>query len=241
MIHFEVRGTPTPQARHRFAGGRVYDPHAKHKRAWAADASRFRPRSAIRGAIEVALVYTMPRPVKHFRTGRFRGTLKDSFKNAPCATKPGTDTPSPPRAPQNDTRRRYQRHALPGSTDVDNLIKFSLDAMNTHWYEDDAQVVRIVASKVYSDELGDPGRTTVYITPLTPTRATPEQTGSADAGSVCAHPVPEAAGPHTGLAQPPPLPRAEQGEGACPIQTHLYQSDDASDATQAARAVASTA
>ncbi len=38
------------------------------------------------------------------------------------------------------------------STDIDNLEKFVLDALNGHAYEDDGQVVRTESSKLYGKE-----------------------------------------------------------------------------------------
>ena len=40
----------------------------------------------------------------------------------------------------------------PKRKDIDNLIKFVLDALNGKLYEDDCQVVSIKATKIYGDE-----------------------------------------------------------------------------------------
>lgn len=42
-----------------------------------------------------------------------------------------------------------QPHTI--KSDLDNLVKFSLDCMNGIVYKDDAQIYEIVAQKVYSD------------------------------------------------------------------------------------------
>ena len=48
--------------------------------------------------------------------------------------------------------------------DVDNLIKFMLDAMNKIVYEDDKQVVKLTACKLYDSEGKCEGRTVVEVT-----------------------------------------------------------------------------
>ena len=47
--------------------------------------------------------------------------------------------------------------------DVDNLSKFIMDAMNGPMYNDDSQVVKLVAMKIYDDNNDCKGRTTVTI------------------------------------------------------------------------------
>ena len=46
--------------------------------------------------------------------------------------------------------------------DLDNLIKLALDSMNKIFFKDDAQIVEIIASKMFDDE----PRTVVAITPV---------------------------------------------------------------------------
>ena len=69
------------------------------------------------------MVFSMPRPKSHYRTGKYSHLLK---KNAPmqCITKP----------------------------DIDNLVKFYLDAMTGSFWRDDAYVCTIEASKIYSKD-----------------------------------------------------------------------------------------
>ena len=50
--------------------------------------------------------------------------------------------------------------------DIDNLIKFTLDAMQGCLFVDDRQVVQISASKVYADSADSNGSTTVFIQPV---------------------------------------------------------------------------
>lgn len=50
--------------------------------------------------------------------------------------------------------------------DVDNLAKFTLDAMNGTVYTDDVQVVRLVVTKVYDNKDDCSGRTEVKVTAI---------------------------------------------------------------------------
>ena len=66
----------------------------------------------------------MRRPKSHYGTGRNKDILKERFQNIPCTKKP----------------------------DIDNLIKFVLDALqgDNGFFIDDSQVVSIFAEKEYS-------------------------------------------------------------------------------------------
>ena len=64
----------------------------------------------------------MPRPKSHFRTGKYYGMLKNT-------------------APLHHVK----------TPDLDNLVKFVLDAMNKVFYVDDSQVTEIITTKEYSD------------------------------------------------------------------------------------------
>ena len=92
------------------------------KRAWLHRARPFLPAQPLRGPLSVQAVYAMPRPKSHFRQGRFRHLLR-------------------PQAPA-------MHQSVP---DVDNLLKFSLDAMNTYFYGDDKQIVSVLARKTYAE------------------------------------------------------------------------------------------
>jgi len=67
----------------------------------------------------------MKRPKSHYRTGKYKGMVKEKFQSIPMDKKP----------------------------DIDNLIKFVLDALQGQnaYFVDDSQVVRILAEKIYSD------------------------------------------------------------------------------------------
>ena len=123
----KVRMRPKSQARHkaRRAGNRVfmYDPSSKDKSDFQQECSNFAPKHPLEGAISVSMIFSMPRPKSHYRSGKYSHLLKD---NAPSlhVSKP----------------------------DIDNLIKFYLDAMTGSFWKDDAYICTIEASKIYSED-----------------------------------------------------------------------------------------
>ena len=68
----------------------------------------------------------MKRPKSHYRTGKYEGLIKDKWQKIPMSKKP----------------------------DIDNLIKYVLDALQgiNGYIVDDSQVIRIYAEKSYSDK-----------------------------------------------------------------------------------------
>ena len=68
----------------------------------------------------------MKRPKKHYRTGKYTGLVKDKWQKIMMDKKP----------------------------DIDNLIKFVLDALQGQdgYFVDDSQVIRLYAEKIYSDK-----------------------------------------------------------------------------------------
>lgn len=128
-INFYINSPPQPLKRHRMTrGGRVYDPSANDKKEWMVLAEDFCPPQAISGGIQIELEFNMLRPKSHFGTGRNLGILKDS-------------------APKEHLR----------TPDLDNLVKFVLDAMNGKFYVDDSQIININCKKVYADKQGESG------------------------------------------------------------------------------------
>jgi len=77
------------------------------------------------GPVVIEFGFYMPRPKGHYGTGKNAGKLKMSAPVYPVV-KP----------------------------DIDNLIKFYLDCMNGVVFEDDRQIIRCHASKLYSEALG---------------------------------------------------------------------------------------
>jgi Holliday junction resolvase RusA-like endonuclease len=73
--------------------------------------------------VEINLKFYLPRPNNHFRANN----------RTQCIVK-----------------LRYQ-HEWPSKPDIDNLVKYVLDASNAVLYVDDKQVVKLTAIKVYDD------------------------------------------------------------------------------------------
>ena len=122
---FVIPGNPLPQKRHRstFRGGkpRNYDPSAQDKKKFKAMVGELGVESALKGDISLNVTFYMPRPKKHYRTGKYARLLK---KDSPFwhSTKP----------------------------DIDNLVKFVMDALQGMLWSDDCKIVRLETSKIYS-------------------------------------------------------------------------------------------
>ena len=125
----EIPGPPKAQPRHRYRRqGRKtisYDPASKDKKQVRLVIASQWSRAPLKGAISMIVTFYCDRPKSHYRTGRHSNVLK---KDAPVVktTKP----------------------------DVDNYVKFYMDCGKNILWDDDAQVVRIEAWKVYVDNDG---------------------------------------------------------------------------------------
>lgn len=80
------------------------------------------PEEKMSGPIRCKLYFYCKRPKSHFKTGKKADELKNS-------------------APNYNTN----------SKDLDNMVKFVLDALNDHLYADDSQIVEIQCKKLYTD------------------------------------------------------------------------------------------
>ena len=67
----------------------------------------------------------MPRPKHHYRTGKYKHLLKDSYKDI------------------------IYHSVVP---DLDNLVKFICDVMNKGFYIDDSQICILQAEKLYGEK-----------------------------------------------------------------------------------------
>jgi crossover junction endodeoxyribonuclease RusA len=125
-----VAGKPAPQgSKARGKNGGLYD-MSKGLEVWrrtvaitvrAALPAADWPAEARLGAVAVTVVFLMPRPAEHYRTGRYAGLVKDSAPWHP-ATRP----------------------------DVDKLARAVLDALKMSTaVKDDGQVVALSATKAY--------------------------------------------------------------------------------------------
>lgn len=127
MIEFHVPGKPVPQGgMTAFARGnkvRVVNKSSDQLKNWRAlvtlTAAKHFPKP-LTGQICVVVVFSLPRPKGHYGTGRNADVLKASSPAHPT-TKP----------------------------DLDKLVRACLDALSTVAFEDDSQVVSVIARKRY--------------------------------------------------------------------------------------------
>lgn len=140
---FEVPGNPKPQARlGRSASGNIYDPCKPQKREFQAIARQEvsfnddTPRPLYQNMyLRMTVNFRMQRPLSHF-VGRNRDSMEL------------TDT-----APLFVTTR----------VDIDNLLKFVMDALDKEFYPDDSKIAIVVADKLYDSVGRCEGRTVVRI------------------------------------------------------------------------------
>jgi Holliday junction resolvase RusA-like endonuclease len=120
----KIDGIPKPQKRHRHTRqGRVYDPSKKDKMSLIAELLLTSPKTPFKKPLMIKLLFSMPRPKSHFRTGKFKGVLKDT-------------------APDYASKK----------PDIDNLTKIVLDCMEkSGYFKNDSQVVMLQAEKVYGE------------------------------------------------------------------------------------------
>jgi len=131
-IEFTVLGNPKALKRHRTYAkdkeGNILkhpikvDPSQNDKADFLAIAHQSAPEKPIKTAIWLSIVFYMPRPQNHYRTGKNEGEVK---LNAPVV-----HTKNP---------------------DLSNLIKFIEDSLNGVFWHDDRLICQIKARKLYSD------------------------------------------------------------------------------------------
>jgi Holliday junction resolvase RusA-like endonuclease len=122
-IYLIVPGEPRPLSRHMFSRGRMYNPSAKYQKDFLEVAKPFLPPNPLTGPLNAEILFYFSRPKSHYRTGKYNNELK---KSAPSF------------------------HS--GRCDLDNLIKFVLDSLNKHAYEDDSQISVIRSAKYYTND-----------------------------------------------------------------------------------------
>ena len=120
----EIIGNPTSQKRHRHTRWGTYDPSSKDKKQFIdyITSSYNLKNFPTDEPLDLTMWFYMKRPKSHYGTGRNCDVLK---KNHPTM-----HTKKP---------------------DIDNLIKFVLDAGNGLLWKDDSVVVNITAYKRYSN------------------------------------------------------------------------------------------
>ena len=133
MISFTVPGVPAPGgSKKAFMNPRtnkiVVMDDAKNNKGWRERVAVFarqamEGRPPLDGALQVVVLFAMPRPKSHYGTGKNSNTLKEWAQNAHPTSKP----------------------------DATKLFRALEDALTGIVWKDDAQVVSQTISKVYTD------------------------------------------------------------------------------------------
>ena len=114
---------PMSLKRHRHRmTGRTYDPSKKDKDTFIQAVGAL-PEEKMTRPICCQLNFYCKRPKNHYKTGKNAHLLKET-------------------APPFNTN----------SKDLDNMVKFVLDAFNDKLYVDDSQIIEITCRKLYSEE-----------------------------------------------------------------------------------------
>jgi Holliday junction resolvase RusA-like endonuclease len=125
-MDIKIKGEPKPQGRHRYSkrGRKIitYDPSSKEKKAFGEKVKQQYKGNPKKNKLSVSIIFNMKRPKIHYRTGKYAHKLK---KDSPIMV---TNKP-----------------------DIDNLIKFVLDACNKILWEDDKIICEVQCRKIYSE------------------------------------------------------------------------------------------
>jgi Holliday junction resolvase RusA-like endonuclease len=125
-IEFTCLGSPIAQKRHRSTRVgkfiRNYDPSAPDKADFLGLVHKYAPEHPFLGTLKLRAYFYINYPKKWLRTGKFEGQLKENHPKY-CPTRP----------------------------DVDNYLKFVMDAMgNGIFYNDDSKIALVEVAKKYS-------------------------------------------------------------------------------------------
>ena len=124
MISFTIPGKPKPLKRHRSTRtGRMYDPSAKDKKEMWLQIAKYKPKTPLAGDIMLKVIFFMPRPKSHYRTGKFKNILKDNMP---------------------------EHHSI--TPDLDNLVKLICDVLQPQFMVNDSQICKLQAEKIYGKE-----------------------------------------------------------------------------------------
>ena len=138
MTTIRVFGHPAPQGSKRHVGNGVLIESSARVKPWRQDvrAAALEADAHFDGPVSLTVGFLLRRPASHFRTGRNAHLLRDS---AP---------PYPGKKP-----------------DIDKLLRSTLDGLGESGiWRDDAQVVEVVARKLYADH--EPVGAHITIEPL---------------------------------------------------------------------------
>jgi Holliday junction resolvase RusA-like endonuclease len=135
-----ILGEPRPLLRHRVSRGFIYNPSSIFQKSFrdACAKSPHLPTSPLTGPLEAHLFFHFQRPKAHY-------SIRSRF--------------DPTKLGANDRIVDGKMHTLRADApsahqtkkDLDNLVKFVLDAMNGQVYEDDCQITTIIAKKLFSE------------------------------------------------------------------------------------------
>ena len=101
----------------------MYDPSHKDKKQIWLQIAKYKPRTPLAGDIMVKLIFVMPRPKNHYRTGKFKHILKDEMPEHHSST-----------------------------PDLDNLVKLICDVLQPQFIINDSQICMLQAEKIYGKE-----------------------------------------------------------------------------------------
>tara|TARA_Y100001938_G_C7768423_1_gene272047 strand:+ start:53 stop:472 length:420 start_codon:yes stop_codon:yes gene_type:complete len=135
MIKFTILGKPIALKRHRpSARGGYYDPSSKDKRNIMLQIAKFKPKQPFAGNIQIQMLFVMPHPKSHYRSGKFKHLLKNEYEGVVY-------------------------HSF--RPDLDNLVKMICDVIQgkDRIIIEDSQICRLQAEKIY----GKKGRTEIII------------------------------------------------------------------------------
>ena len=122
MFEATINFEPVSLKRHRHRlKGGTYDPSKKDKDEFIKVVGNL-PEEKMTNPIKCELHFFCKRPKNHYKTGKKSNELKES-------------------APKYNTNNK----------DLDNMVKFILDALNDKLYVDDCQIVEINCKKLYSE------------------------------------------------------------------------------------------
>ena len=125
MISFTIPGKPKALKRHRVSrNGGMYDPSSTDKKQTWLQIAKHRPKLPLEGDIYLKLIFYIPRPKSHYRTGKYAHLLKERCKDI------------------------FYHKSKP---DLDNLVKYISDVMNKGFYVDDSQICVLQAEKNYGE------------------------------------------------------------------------------------------
>ena len=137
-MYFTIEGIPKALKRHRHTTkGFTYDPSKKDKKNLLLQIMEYAPKLPITAPIRIMLIFYMPRPKSHFRTGKYKHLLKKGVS--------------------------FYHSSTP---DLDNMVKMVADTLEMGgFYLNDSQIAQLKSEKIYCNPNEEP-KTEVHIEQL---------------------------------------------------------------------------